>query len=295
MIAIRNIMLCLVFLAVCLGGTGCMECSKASMKWTGREEMRFKNIEYELSPDKQELILTYERERKWYVIPLTWIYFEIMRDVPPAMTSVQTFEKHIPLDPMPDELVLKHVDITVDSQAPKKRISSSWTRTEMPHFNNHFLEYVVRPNDPFKDFKTYEDFLKVYPQFLYKATVHPDELPALSVPWVLRGPSPMIPYDREGDRYVYLSPMRNGWYGVDFPSEKHYSLHYRDNYMIMKAGFLGWSWKVIWAPVGLVADVVLLPVSIPLYCLGRMLDGAYDGPHRTSVWQDMQFWDDIYR
>jgi hypothetical protein len=25
-----------------------------------------------------------------------------------------------------------------------------------------------------------------------------------------------------------------------------------------------------------------------------MLEGAY-GPHRTSVWQDMQFWDDIYR
>ena len=292
MITKRNIMLYLAFFAVCLGGTGCMAYSKASMKWTGREEMRFKNIEYELSPDKQELILTYERERKWYVIPLPWIYFEIMRDVPPAMTSVQTFEKRIPLDPMPDELVLKHVDITVDPQAPKKRISSSWT--EMPHFNDHFLEYVVRPNDPFKDFKTYEDFLKVYPQFLYKATVHPDELPALSVPWVLRGPSPMIPWDREGDRYVYLSPMKNGWYQVDYPPVEYYSRHDRGDYMIMKTGFFGWCWKVIWLPVGLAADVVLLPVSIPLYCLGRMLEGAY-GSHRTSVWQDMQFWDDIYR
>lgn len=279
----------LAFLAVCLGGTGCMM-SRATMKWTGREEQRFKNIRYALSPDKKELTLTYEREKKRYVIPLAC--FLIWEKTPPCLTSVQSFEKHIPLDPMPDELVLKHVDVTVDPEAPKKRIPSSWT--EMPHFNDHFLEYVVRPNDPFKDFKTYEDFLKVYPQFLYKATVHPDELPALSVPWVLRGPSPMIPYDREGDRYVCLSPMENGWYQVDYPPVEYYSRHDRGDYMIMKTGFFGWCWKVIWLPVGLAADVVLLPVSIPLYCLGRMLEGAY-GPHRTSVWQDMQFWDDIYR
>ncbi len=292
MITKQNIMLFLAFLAVCLGGTGCMACSKASMKWTGRKEVRFKNIEYELSPDKQELILTYERERKWYVIPLAWICFEIMRDVPPAMSSVQTFEKHISLDPMPDELAKKYVDVTVDPAAPKKRYHSHWT--DMPYFDYHFLQFVVRPNDPFKDFKTYEDFLKVYPQFLYKATVHPDELSDLSEPWVQSGPSPMIFYGRDGDRYIYISPVRSGWYGVDFPPREDYSGYDRKEYLVMKADSFDWCWKVIWAPVGLVADVVLLPVSIPLYCLGRMLEGAY-GSHRTSVWQDMQFWDDIYR
>ena len=40
----QNIMLFLAFLAVCLGGTGCMACSKASMKWTGRKEVRFKDM-----------------------------------------------------------------------------------------------------------------------------------------------------------------------------------------------------------------------------------------------------------
>lgn len=288
---IRCLLLFLAFPAVCLIGTGCMACSKASMKWTGREEMRFKNIRYELSPDKRELTLTYDREKRWYVIPLA--YFAVWRDVPPCLTSVQTFEKRIPLDPIPDELVLKHVDVTVDPDTRKNRLPSPYT--EMPMFHERFLQYVVRPNDPFKDFKTYEEFLKVWPTFLDKAAVHPDELPDLSAPWVLYGPCPMIPWDREGDRYVYLSPMKNGWYGVDFPPREDYSGYDRREYMVMKAGFFDWCWKVTWAPVGLVADVVLLPVSLPLYFLGRMLDWAFDGPHRTSVWQDMQFWDDIYR
>ena len=60
---IRILMLCFAFLAVLLCGTGCMACSRASMKWTARKEQRFKNIRYELSPDKQELILTYDREK----------------------------------------------------------------------------------------------------------------------------------------------------------------------------------------------------------------------------------------
>ena len=287
---IRCLMLFLAALALCLGGTGCMACSRASMKWTGREEMRFKNIRYELSQDKKELTLTYDRERRWYVIPLA--YFAFWRDVPPALSSVRTFEKHISLDPMPDDLVKKHVDVTVDPDVRKYLIPSP--HTEMPVFHERFLQYIVRPNDPFKDFKTYEEFLKVYPQFLDKATVHPDELPALSVPWILYGPCPMIPWDREGDRFVYLSPMKNGWYQVDFPPREDYSGYERKGYMVMKAGFFDWCWKVTWAPVGLVADVVLLPVSLPLYFLGRMLDGAYS-THRTSVWQDMQFWDDIYR
>ena len=189
---------------------------------------------------------------------------------------------------MPDELVLKHVDITVDPQAPKKRISSS--RTEMPYFSDHFLQYVVRPNDPFKDFKTYEEFLKVYPQFLYKATVHPDELPALSVPWVLRGPSPMIPYDREGDRCVYISPMENGWYQVDYPPVEYYSRHDRGDYMIMKTGFFGWCWKVIWLPPGLVVDTLLMPITVPLYALSYSIDHQGKG-----FWDQLKIWDDIYR
>ena len=40
---IRNVMLCFALFAVCLCGTGCIA-SRAAMKWTGREEVRFKNI-----------------------------------------------------------------------------------------------------------------------------------------------------------------------------------------------------------------------------------------------------------
>ena len=292
MTKIRKIMVCLAFLAVCLCGTGCMVCSKASMKWTGRREVRFRNIDYALSPDRKELILTYDREKRWYGIPLAWICPELLRDDPPALTSVQSFEKRFPLDPMPDDLVKKYVDVVVDPAAPKKRCSFGWT--EMPYFRDHFLQYIVRPNDPFKDFKTYEDYLKVWPTFLYKVTVHPDELPALSESWAQYAPCPMIPYGREGDRYVYISPMENGWYGVDYPPLEDYSGYDRKESLVMKADVFDWSWKVIWLPTGLVADVLLLPVSIPLYCLGRMVDDAY-GSHRTSIWQDMQFWSDIYR
>lgn len=282
---VRIIMLCLVFLAVLLNGTGCMM-SRATMKWTGREEQRFKNIRYTLSPDKKELTLTYEREKKWYVIPMACFLF--WKKTPPSLTSVQTFEKHISLDPMPDDLVLKHVDVEVDPQAPKKRISSS--RTEMPYFNDWFLQFVVRPNDPFENFDTYEEFLKVYPKFLYKVTVHPDELPYLSVPWVLRGPNPMIPFDREGDRYVYLSPMKNGWYQVDYPPIEYYSRHDRGDYMIMKTGFFGWCWKVIWLPPGLVVDTLLMPITVPLYALSYSID--HQG---KSFWDELKIWDDIYR
>ena len=283
--AIQDIMLCFAFLAVPLCGTGCMA-SRATMKWTAREEQRFKNIRYAMSPDRQELILTYEREKKWYVIPLACFIF--WQETPPALTSVRTIEKRFSLDPMPDDLVLKHVDVMVDPQAPKKRIPSS--RTEMPYFSDHFLQYVVRPNDPFENFETYEDFLKVYPQFLYKATVHPDELPALSVPWVLRDPSPMIPYDREGDRYVYISPMENGWYGVDYPPYKDYSGYDRKEYLIMKADFFDWWWKVFWLPPGIVVDTLLMPVTIPLFALSYSIDHQGKG-----FWNQLIIWNDIYR
>ena len=281
----RNLILFLAFLAVCLCGTGCIA-SRATVKWTGREEVRFKNIEYALSPDKQELTLTYEREKKWYVIPLACFIF--WRETPPALNSVQAFEKHISLDPLPDDLLKKHVDVTVDPKVQKKQIPSSWT--EMPQFKEYFLQYVVRPNDPFKNFNTYEEFLKVWPQNLYRATVHPDELPDLSVPWVLHGPSPMIPFDREGDRYVFISPMENGWYGVDFPPMEDYSGYDRKEYLVMKADFFDWCWKVIWLPPGIVVDTLLLPITAPLYALSYSID-----PPGKSFWGELKFWDNIYR
>ena len=60
MTILRNIMLCLAFLAVCLGGTGCF--TQATIKNLGKTRWSYSTYSTALSPDESEVVITYRKK-----------------------------------------------------------------------------------------------------------------------------------------------------------------------------------------------------------------------------------------
>ena len=60
MITIRKIMLCLAFLAVCLGGTGCF--THATLKDLGETRWSYSWYSTALSPDESEVVIIYSKK-----------------------------------------------------------------------------------------------------------------------------------------------------------------------------------------------------------------------------------------
>ena len=60
MTTIRNIMLCLAFLAVCLGGTGCF--TQATVENLGKTRWNYSWYSTALSPDESEVIIKYRKK-----------------------------------------------------------------------------------------------------------------------------------------------------------------------------------------------------------------------------------------
>ena len=60
MTSVRTIMLCLAFLAVCLGGTGCF--TQATIKNLGETRWSYSTYSTALSPDESEVVIIYSKK-----------------------------------------------------------------------------------------------------------------------------------------------------------------------------------------------------------------------------------------
>ena len=160
----------------------------------GKHVTEVVNPHYALSPDRKELVVTYELETK-YSVP-SWYN--------PGRAARRTAETRIPLDPPSDGLKKCFVEVVVD---PGARPSSSlWTHNEnglavcIPSFMDNLEPLPDNPGSPPDPLHVRRDGLN------WRLTLRQEDLPVLSESLMFAaGPFLMIPYGRDGDRHVMIS------------------------------------------------------------------------------------------
>ena len=103
---------------------------RTAWTWLGRREMFVQNLEYRLSEDKREIVMTYELWTLDYDNVLRYafrspqviyhLYFDRSElNNPPSYTrTIQRKEKRIPVDPTSGEVVKCYVEVVPDPGAP---------------------------------------------------------------------------------------------------------------------------------------------------------------------------------
>ena len=295
---VRNLVPLVAACALTLSGTGCIF---TDIENVGTTDTDFSEYRYEMSPGRDEIVLTATRTKQFFYLPLYNT---------PTWTSVRTVEERIPLDPLPDNLSRCGMIVEVDPDAPPAKAGE--LRPLPPGYGD--MDEDER-NDPSKvqyEFKAYVDELPLQAGETFRLRVRPDDLKHLDQPFrvhIIRiGGRPdvlppeveaefrdtseeyidhryaegeeylMFPYAVNGSRYELLSDLRtfSGWwhdtspFGEEWDRERK-NEYYRPPWM----GFGGGEprgkptpgavcLKVVCFPLALVEDTLLLPVYLPL-------------------------------
>ena len=252
----------------------------------GKRVTGIANLQYALSPDRKEIVLTYEIVTKYY--DSVSISYYNPRYAPDRVSSVPT-ETHIPLDSMSDAVVKCSVEVVVDPAA-ERSYSTSWgvagyEESRLTCFRN------LEPADESSLVRLSQAERNTMPDGLnYRLTIHPEEapLPAGCVAGEVRWPHEslrgrqraatilMIPYDRNGDRYVMLSgkqvfpgPGKEGFLPTFFSQIKQE--HPEVVTTTWDTGVLTWCKRILLVPLGFFCDMIYFPY---LCIFGLMLGGG---------------------
>jgi hypothetical protein len=112
---IRNLLFAAVATAVGIFCTGCF--TSMTLDELGSTKSFIAGEHYEFSPSRDEIVFSCRKEKKYNYIPFLHPF-----GVAPKKT-VQTYEKHIPLNPVPDHLM--HIELNVIPDASAARAESS--------------------------------------------------------------------------------------------------------------------------------------------------------------------------
>ena len=295
---IRNLLFAVVAAAAGLFCTGCF--TAMTLDELGSTRSYIAGEHYEFSPDRDEIVLSCRKEKEYNYIPFLHPF-----GIAPKKT-VQDYEKRIPLNPVPDNLMRIELDVTSDASA---------ARAERSPFAGGGS--VFRALDGVMEFPTPAELLRgdagssASPPILsagntLRLRVHPDDLPLLSDPFVICLSVPfdqlmnefypeyrtvsgesvesghdaheqnatahllVFPYAQDGGRYQALTDADLGFRNLHPFSREYEAEANRDNEH--STGFFGWCWKIFWVPSALVVDVALIPVY-PFYMLYRVCSG----------------------
>ena len=108
---IRNLLFAVLCAALCVCGTGCLSASILNSEFASKRST-FTDYRYDMSPDRDEIILTCKRNRAYNFLPL---YGSIHRNA--AWTWTSSWEERIPLDPMPECLIRCSLIVETDPEA----------------------------------------------------------------------------------------------------------------------------------------------------------------------------------
>ena len=289
---VRNLLFVAVATATVLLCTGCF--TAMTLDELGSTKSYIAGEHYEFSPDRGEIVFSCRKEKEYNCIPFLHPF-----GIAPKKT-VQDYEKHIPLNPVPDNLMRIELDVTSDASA---------ARAERSPFAGGGS--VFRALDGVMEFPTPAELLhgdagsSASPPILsagntLRLRVHPDDLPLLSDPFVICLSVPfdqlmnefypeyqtvcgesvesghdaheqnatahllVFPYAQDGGRYQALTDADLGFRNLHPFSGEYEAEANRDNEH--STGFFGWCWKLFWVPSALVMDVALIPVY-PFYML----------------------------
>ncbi len=110
---IRNLLFAVLCAALCVCCTGCLSASILNSEFASKRST-FTDYRYDMSPDRDEIILMCKRNRAYNFLPL---YGSIHRNA--AWTWTSTWEERIPLDPMPECLIRCSLIVETDSEAKR--------------------------------------------------------------------------------------------------------------------------------------------------------------------------------
>ena len=288
---IRNLLFAVLLVAAGLYCTGC--CTMSVIQNLGTTRTRFSEYRYEMSPDRDEIILTGKRTKEYNYLPFYGALHEA-----PAWTSVKDYEKRIPLNPLPEDLVRCNMVVETVPDAPRAKVMPLYPLPPGVYDDNDIRKLspdeVTDPSAVQFEFEAFVDELPVGEDETIHLRVHPDDLPYLSRPFRLivwhRGEEElpegersgrdryrMFPYAVNGNRYELLCSNELMPFDEDWLRELKQD-YWRPLAMKEIAGYGGGEssgspsfgvicWKVLWFPSAVVGDVILIPVSIPILLL----------------------------
>ena len=108
---VRHLLFAVIVAALGFVCTGCLSASVLNSEFASKRST-FTDYRYDMSPDRDEIILTCKRNRAYNFLPL---YGSIHRNA--AWTWTSSWEERIPLDPMPECLIRCSLVVETDPEA----------------------------------------------------------------------------------------------------------------------------------------------------------------------------------
>ena len=246
---IRNLLFAALVMAA---GSYCTGCCWAMTEKTwdrlGSEKASITNRHYEYSPDRGEIVFSGKKQTTHYVWPFLTAF-----DV--SWNTYKPFEKRIPLEPVPENLIRVHFEAVPDPAAFR---AHNFLREWMPG-ENQFDNPVEPTRDGTVLSATRLPF--VQPGDTLRMHVHPDDLPVLSGPCVIRlepiyNALLLFPYAQDGFRYEMLTRDDVFANSLHVFADEFEDEAKRDNEDSI--GTLGYCWKYFWLPSAAVTDILIM-------------------------------------
>lgn len=288
----------LLFTVIIMGaGFCCTGCFTAvTLDELGSTRSYIAGEHYEFSPDREEIVFSCRKEKDCYYIPFLHAF-----GVAPTET-VQTYEKRVPLNPVPDDLMRIELNVIPDASVVRAESSPSFGSGGEFRASDGIMEFPT----PAKCIRGNADLSASRPILSAGETLelraHPDDLHLLSEPFAFSFLAPfdqvmkefypeyrsvsggasesedghdghelnvtvhllVFPYARDGSRCRALTAADLGFHNLHPFSREFEAEAKQDNEQ--STGFFGWCWKIFWVPAAVVADVACLPFY-PFYLL----------------------------
>lgn len=298
-ILVRDLLFTVIIMATGFCCTGCF--TAVTLDELGSTRSYIAGEHYEYSPDRGEIDFSCRKEKDYFYIPFLHAF-----GAAPTKT-VQTYEKQIPLNPVPDDLMRIELNVIPDASAARAVSSPSIGSGGGFRASDGIMEFptpvtrIHREADPSGP----QPILSAGDTLELRA--HPDDLRLLSEPFAicLRAPFDQVihefypeyrsvsggpaeaesedghdgreldvtvhllvfPYAQDGSRCQALTAADLGFNNLHPFSRVYADEVKQDNEQ--STGFFGWCWKILWVPAAFVTDVACTPFYLGylLYCV----------------------------
>ena len=242
--------------------TGCF--TAETLKHVGTTTVSRTGYDWELSPDKSEVIATAKLKTAYNYLPFCGC-MGVLCHFQPAWTTSRTYEKHFPLEPLHENLVRFYLEVEPDAGAQPVSMHTS-TMMGKPFFLYNLAEHVDNETIPPADGRSIVDGETL------RMRIRPEDISALSEPYCVltvqaRDAVRYLPTDylafpcaQDGNRYTMIACKYFGRNGSELnPFDEEAMLQKTGE---QKAGPFGWCFRILDLPPAIVMDVLAIPVYI---------------------------------
>ena len=241
--------------------TGCF--TAETLRHVGTTTVSRTGYDWELSPDKSEIIATAKLKTAYNYLPFygRGALFHSL----PAWTTSRTYEKHFPLEPLHENLVRFYLEVEPDAGAQPVCMHTS-TMMGKPFFLYNLAEHVDDETIPSADSRSVVDGETL------RMRIRPEDISALSEPYCVltvqaRDAVRYLPTDylafpcaQDGNRYTVIACKYFGRNGSELnPFDEEAMLQKTGE---QKAGPFGWCFRILDLPPALALDVLAIPVYL---------------------------------